>query len=252
MWTVLYWTRSSRTQFGVSINVWRLAGDSLNITCNFLYCNRQVHGDLLIILYNEGSVHSVADCAMGAIFRLSSFRFFLQRAYLTLNVRRSYSPGDQYVEFIGNASVWVKCPRVPFCETPYTGFNPTSFSLPCCDGRQKMHWIKERVYQQTQRRFVAWIIWTDLSTLNPAPDRALEWKVSKWEGNWTACFGLFWYRRTCYWTAVWAYTGTARHLLESGSQLIITNQIFSLCLSVLLRLTDCNNHLLLLCVKLCV
>jgi hypothetical protein len=43
IWTVLYWTRSSRTQFDVSINVWRLAGDTLNITCNFLYCNHQVH-----------------------------------------------------------------------------------------------------------------------------------------------------------------------------------------------------------------
>jgi hypothetical protein len=35
----------------VSINVWRLAGDTLNITCNFLYCN-QVHRDFLITLYN--------------------------------------------------------------------------------------------------------------------------------------------------------------------------------------------------------
>jgi hypothetical protein len=34
MWTVLYWTQSSRTQFGVSVNVWRPAGDTLNITCN--------------------------------------------------------------------------------------------------------------------------------------------------------------------------------------------------------------------------
>ena len=41
MWIVLYWTRSSITQFGVSINVWRLAGDTLNITCSFLYCNHQ-------------------------------------------------------------------------------------------------------------------------------------------------------------------------------------------------------------------
>jgi hypothetical protein len=37
MWTVLYWTRSSRTQFGVSIIVGRLVGDTWNITCNFLY-----------------------------------------------------------------------------------------------------------------------------------------------------------------------------------------------------------------------
>ena len=36
---------------GVSINVWRLAGDTLNITCNFLYCNHQVHRDFLITLY---------------------------------------------------------------------------------------------------------------------------------------------------------------------------------------------------------
>jgi hypothetical protein len=52
MRTVLYWTRSSRTQFGVSKNVWRLAGDTSNITYNFLYCNRQVHRDFLITLYN--------------------------------------------------------------------------------------------------------------------------------------------------------------------------------------------------------
>jgi hypothetical protein len=37
-------------QFGMSINVWRLAGDTLNITCNFLYCN-QVHRDFLTTLY---------------------------------------------------------------------------------------------------------------------------------------------------------------------------------------------------------
>jgi hypothetical protein len=35
MWTMLYLTRPSRTQFGVSINVWRLAGDTLNITLTF-------------------------------------------------------------------------------------------------------------------------------------------------------------------------------------------------------------------------
>ena len=51
MWTVLYWTRSSRTNFGVSINVLRVAGDTLNITCNFLYCNHQVHRDFLNTLY---------------------------------------------------------------------------------------------------------------------------------------------------------------------------------------------------------
>jgi hypothetical protein len=49
--TVLYWTRCSKTQYGVSINVWRLAGDSLNIICNFLYCNYQVQRDFFITLY---------------------------------------------------------------------------------------------------------------------------------------------------------------------------------------------------------
>jgi hypothetical protein len=42
---VLNWTRSSGREFGVSINVWRLAGDRLNITSNFLYCNHQMHRD---------------------------------------------------------------------------------------------------------------------------------------------------------------------------------------------------------------
>jgi hypothetical protein len=32
-------------------NVWRLAGDTFNITCNFLYCNYQVNRDFLITLY---------------------------------------------------------------------------------------------------------------------------------------------------------------------------------------------------------
>jgi hypothetical protein len=36
----------------VLMNVWRLAGDALNITCNFLYCDHQVHRDVLVILYN--------------------------------------------------------------------------------------------------------------------------------------------------------------------------------------------------------
>jgi hypothetical protein len=38
-----YTEQSSRTRFGESINVWRLARDTLNITCNSLYCNHQVH-----------------------------------------------------------------------------------------------------------------------------------------------------------------------------------------------------------------
>jgi hypothetical protein len=34
----------------VPINVWRLAGETMNFTCNFLCCNHQVRGDFLITL----------------------------------------------------------------------------------------------------------------------------------------------------------------------------------------------------------
>ena len=79
MCTVLYRTRSSRKQFGVSINVWRLAGDTLNLTCNFLYCNRQVHRDFLITLYlvvTEDSVlrsQLVLKCVTWLVWRLVRF-----------------------------------------------------------------------------------------------------------------------------------------------------------------------------------
>jgi hypothetical protein len=46
-----YTKHGLREQFGLSINVWRLAGDSLNITGNFLYCNHQVHRDFLNTLH---------------------------------------------------------------------------------------------------------------------------------------------------------------------------------------------------------
>jgi hypothetical protein len=41
---------------GVSVSLvspwpWRSAEDTLNITCNFLNCNYQMHRDLLITLY---------------------------------------------------------------------------------------------------------------------------------------------------------------------------------------------------------
>jgi hypothetical protein len=66
IWTVLYCTRSSRTQFGVSINVWRLVGDTLNITCNFLYFNHQVHRDFLIILYIQCNTHRAIHYTEGS------------------------------------------------------------------------------------------------------------------------------------------------------------------------------------------
>jgi hypothetical protein len=80
MWTVLYWTRSSRTKFGVS-NVWRLAGDTLNITFNFVYCNHQVHRDFLITLYDflagkyRFSVSVYLICIITMVLPLSVFVF---------------------------------------------------------------------------------------------------------------------------------------------------------------------------------
>jgi hypothetical protein len=46
-----YTEHGLREQSSACRNVWRLAGDTLNITCNFLYCNHQVHRDFLISLY---------------------------------------------------------------------------------------------------------------------------------------------------------------------------------------------------------
>ena len=73
MWTVLYRTRSSKTQFGVSINVWRLAGNTLNITCNFLYCNHQVHRDLLIALYFIYTRVAFLQRLLDSLFDLTCF-----------------------------------------------------------------------------------------------------------------------------------------------------------------------------------
>ena len=70
---MLYRTRSSKTQFGVSINVWRLAANTLNITCNFLYCNHQVHRDLLITLYFIYTRITFLQCLLDSLFDLTCF-----------------------------------------------------------------------------------------------------------------------------------------------------------------------------------
>ena len=91
MWTVLYRTRSSRTQFGVSMNVWGLAGDVLNITCNFLYCNHQVHRDFLVTLYFHVKIFSkTLFCCTGIkiiiIFWDKSLLFLLEPLNICLNL----------------------------------------------------------------------------------------------------------------------------------------------------------------------
>ena len=82
MWTVLYWTRSSRKQFGVSINVWRLAVDTLNITCNFLCCNLQVHRDFLITLYIYTGCHRRNGQNFGRVFLMLNYTDITQNPYV--------------------------------------------------------------------------------------------------------------------------------------------------------------------------
>jgi hypothetical protein len=89
MWTVLYWTRFSRTQFGVSIHVWRLAGDTLKITCNFLYCNHQVHRDFLITLYKQqhNTEYYVSNVFIGMSARWIQV-VFIHKTHLILHLKR--------------------------------------------------------------------------------------------------------------------------------------------------------------------
>jgi hypothetical protein len=56
-----YTEHGLREQLGVSINVWRLAEGTLNITCNFLCCNHQVHSDVLITLCLSGNSGFVSN-----------------------------------------------------------------------------------------------------------------------------------------------------------------------------------------------
>jgi hypothetical protein len=55
--------------------VWRLAGDILNITCNFLCCNHQVHRDVLITLYNS-YCSTLLKCVVSAITFITLSRVF--------------------------------------------------------------------------------------------------------------------------------------------------------------------------------
>jgi hypothetical protein len=59
-----YTEHGLREQVGVSINVWRLTGDTLNITCNFLCRNHQVHRDFWSpCIYNITASVTSGQCA---------------------------------------------------------------------------------------------------------------------------------------------------------------------------------------------
>jgi hypothetical protein len=67
----------------VSTNVWKLGGGgTLNITCNVMYCNHQVHRDILITLYIV-MIIIFASCCVG----YSCFVIWYYRLVLVLNVR---------------------------------------------------------------------------------------------------------------------------------------------------------------------
>jgi hypothetical protein len=56
-----YTEHGLREQFGVLINLWRLAEDNLNITCNFMYCNHQVHTEFLITLHLQYTADQLSE-----------------------------------------------------------------------------------------------------------------------------------------------------------------------------------------------
>jgi hypothetical protein len=104
----------------VSINVWRLAGDTLNITCNFSCCNHQVHRDFVIILYISTVIYfpyqqnfhdfPESDYKNYPAFRtLSTYEEPIQkqncRTTLNTTVKKRQSSGsgfmDSYLEVLG-------------------------------------------------------------------------------------------------------------------------------------------------------
>jgi hypothetical protein len=65
------------------INVWRLVEDTLNVTCNFLYCNHQVHRDFLSPCINEPNSPSIPA---------GSPKYRRYRQHLTLRHQILYHP----------------------------------------------------------------------------------------------------------------------------------------------------------------
>jgi hypothetical protein len=91
----------------VSINVWGLAGDTLKFTCNFLYCNHQVHRDFLITLY-------ILDTAVWGI--LFGVRGSLPVAHKFLYVTSYCHQFQRY----GKYGVLPPCPTTPEWHTAWT------------------------------------------------------------------------------------------------------------------------------------
>jgi hypothetical protein len=117
MWTVLYWTRSSRTQFGVSINVWRLEGDTLNITCDFLYCNHQVHRHFLIALYHRLVSTYTTECIICASIFMNVKILQNTAQYLCLLVYEWGWNSPEKLTLFLLVNVWL---MLKFFRTPYS------------------------------------------------------------------------------------------------------------------------------------
>ena len=89
----------------MSINVWRLAGDTLNITCNLLYCNYQVHRDFLITLYIAICLThiDILYAASVTIMRLG-IRSHATSAPLALLLRSAVTSSKTFLPWLGNHS----------------------------------------------------------------------------------------------------------------------------------------------------
>jgi len=99
--TVLYWTRSLRTQLGVSINVWRLAGDTLNLLVTFC---------IVIIRWTEifwsPCTFMVISLWIIFIMRSISDKNCREKTHFMLNVENMLEPGkntDTHTHRICNA-----------------------------------------------------------------------------------------------------------------------------------------------------
>jgi len=128
MWTVLYCTRSSRTQFSMSINVWRLVGGTLIITCNFLYCNHQVHRDFLITLdmrkgfYFPSISHAGQSFSILAwIFKFSKFSFS-ERNCIKWIWSKQKLICEEWIYLYAYKSVIMQLVSVFITSHPYTTF----------------------------------------------------------------------------------------------------------------------------------
>ena len=104
MWTVLYRTRSPKTEFGVSINVWRLAGNTLNkvsYATKCFYKYQYTHTTCLIRSYVHQlnlTVQQEEDCVSTESKVKGGFH------YLALEIMNTRYPQDKWLHIFTDGS----------------------------------------------------------------------------------------------------------------------------------------------------